>query len=141
MVASWMFPVEMGLSPISLAFTFVILEVSCFIWSCISLYYILFSVVVSFMADVAWLLWCDCSLVLISSWCVIDAWFLSTKLFLLNVRLRLLLLLFLCICFAITSSYGWCIWLLVWWFWTKCSRWCVFFFDEIIFSRLPWRKL
>ena len=48
------------------------------------------------MDDVARLLQCDCSLVLISSCCAIDAWFLSTKLLLLSVCLRFLLLLFLC---------------------------------------------
>ena len=46
----------------------------------------LFSVVfASFMDDVAWY---DCSLVLISSCCSINACFLSTKLFLLKVRFK-----------------------------------------------------
>ena len=47
--------------------------------------------------DVAWLLPCDYSLVLILHCCAIDASILYTKLLLLNVRLRFLLLLFLCI--------------------------------------------
>ena len=97
MVASWMFPHEIDSSPISLAFSFAVSEVSCFVWSCISLYCVLFSVVIVYFMDVAWLLPCDYSLVLILHCCAIDASILYTKLFLLNVRLRFLLLLFLCI--------------------------------------------
>ena len=97
MVASWMFPHEIDSSPISLAFSFAVSEVSCFVWSCISLYCVLFSVVIVYFMDVAWLLPYDYSLVLILHCCAIDASILYTKLFLLNVRLRFLLLLFLCI--------------------------------------------
>ena len=97
MVASWIFPHEIDSSPISLAFSFAVSEVSCFVWSCISLYCVLFSVVIVYFMDVAWLLPCDYSLVLILHCCAIDASILYTKLFLLNVRLRFLLLLFLCI--------------------------------------------
>ena len=80
MVASSMCRNEIGSSSIPLAFSFAISEISCFIWSCISLYCVLFSVViVSFMDDVAWLLPCDVSLVLTSSCCAIDAWFLPVQ--------------------------------------------------------------
>ena len=86
MVASWMFPHEIDSSPISLAFSFAVSEVSCFVWSCISLYCVLFSVVIVYFMDVAWLLPCDYSLVLILHCCAIDASILYTKLFLLNVQ-------------------------------------------------------
>ena len=92
-VASWMFADEMCSSPISLAFRFVISEVSCVICSCIFLYRVLFSVViVSFYDDVVWLLQCNYSLALLRDW----SWFLPTKLFLLSICLRLVWHVFLC---------------------------------------------
>ena len=64
---------------------------------------VVFSCIFPFMDGVVWLLRSDCLLVLVSSCCAIDAWFLSAKLLMPNIHWSSLLLLFLCKSFSLLT--------------------------------------